>query len=271
MGQIHNKFPYLKRKGEKIMAGLIRNWLATHGLKRISFGNDGPGVLYVQKALLASGAQLDADSEWGDVTEAAVKRFQSAHDLPPVGYVGLRTSELLDKVLGDVLPEKIPASLPSVLAVAPWISYMRAITGTKELPGEADSSIILSWTADIAKAFPEMAVYAKSYKHDATPWCGLALAYTMAKAGIKPAWGRPVELTPGCVLVFSRAGGGHVTTCEKVEGNTFWCRGGNQSDMVNVIKKARDSSFVGARWPSNFDVVKITGDISNVVNEGSFA
>jgi uncharacterized protein (TIGR02594 family) len=271
------------------VTGLISTWRLQNG--RVARGSGSVGVTYVQRALLAAGAQLPLDGEWGDITEEAVKRYQSAHDLPPTGWVGIRTAELLDKELTDVPAVVVPPPLPSVLGVAPWISYMRAVTGTKELPGDADSTIILSWAADIARIFPEMAAYSRSYRHDATAWCGLSMAWAMARAGVRPpfgsndterylyakswaSWGVPLAAPiPGCVMVFSRAGGGHVTTLEKIDGKKVWCRGGNQGDMVNVITKTLDSSFVAARWPMGFALPAkpLAGDISSAVKEGSFS
>jgi hypothetical protein len=48
----------------------------------------------------------------------------------------------------------------------------------------------------------------------------------------------------------SRKGsGGHVTLYESTEGNNYKCRGGNQSDMVNVTNVAI-SSVVALVWPT---------------------
>lgn len=254
--------------------------------------DDPPDVIkQVQQGLLRSGAQLVDDGDWGPITEAAVQHFQLAHNMPPVGWIGGRTAAALDGLLDAIpVPDKDPIlPAPSVLKGAPWLSFMRAITGTKELPGEADSPTIMLWAGAIGKAFPEMASYCKQYRHDATPWCGLAMAYVMAKAGVRPvfgstdterflyarawaSWGTACDPTPGCIMVFSRLGGGHVSLLEKVEGSTFYIRGGNQTDMVNVIKKTKDASFVGSRWPSNVAMDKtIVSDISNAVGEGSLA
>jgi hypothetical protein len=42
--------------------------------------------------------------------------------------------------------------------------------------------------------------------------------------------------SPGAVMVYSRTGGGHVTLYESEDANYYYCRGGNQSDSVNVSK-----------------------------------
>ena len=54
---------------------------------------------------------------------------------------------------------------------------------------------------------------------------------------------------PGCIMVLTRAGGGHVTLLEAIEGDYYVCRGGNQSDMVNVARFHK-SKLAAAVWPS---------------------
>src|SRR5262249_54047386 len=99
------------------------------------------------------------------------------------------------------------------------------------------------------------ASYAALYQHEHTPWCGLTEAYCMAMCGIRPpfgtadtdrwmwalAWADDAEFgvrlsAPrlGCIVVMERESGGHVTTFESTDGDHYRCRGGNQSDMVNV-------------------------------------
>jgi len=117
-----------------------------------------------------------------------------------------------------------------------------------------------------------MASYCALYTGDHIAWCGLAVAYCMTMAGIRPvfgptdtdrwmwarawddlAWG--YELTtprPGCVVVMEREGGGHVTLYERTEGSgsssSYVCRGGNQSDAVNQASYPI-SKVVALMWP----------------------
>jgi uncharacterized protein (TIGR02594 family) len=150
-----------------------------------------------------------------------------------------------------------------------WLEVMRAITGLQEEPGSADNPKILAMRNYIARKFPEMANYCDGYQHDDTPWCGLAEAFAMAVADIRPPFGptdtdrwmwalswdtesdwgqhlsRPVA---GCVVVMEREGGGHVTTFEYEEGGYYYCRGGNQSDSVNLSKYS-PSQVVAFVWP----------------------
>jgi uncharacterized protein (TIGR02594 family) len=150
-----------------------------------------------------------------------------------------------------------------------WLLVMRAITGLTETPGSADNPKILAMRDYIAQKYPKMATYCNGYQHDDTPWCGLCEAFCMAVADIEPpfgptdtdrwmwalawesetGWGqhlsRPVA---GCVVVMEREGGGHVTTFEYEEGGYYYCRGGNQSDSVNLSKYS-PSQVVGLVWP----------------------
>jgi hypothetical protein len=142
--------------------------------------------------------------------------------------------------------------------VPPWLATMRRIDGTLEAPGSADNPVILSWSDTIARAFPDMASYASSYKHDSIAWCGQALAYVMAANGIRPPydpdddlksylwvdswdyWGTRVPAGQerlGDVLVFSSPH--HVTLYEGEEGGWYLGHGGNQSDKVQVSRFAK--------------------------------
>jgi uncharacterized protein (TIGR02594 family) len=151
--------------------------------------------------------------------------------------------------------------------VAPWLATMRAITGAREYAGGADNPRIMAWRDEIARRYPEMAAYCRGYVHDSIPWCGLTVAYCMAASGIRPPfdskneaesflwarawvdWGRPEkDPRPGCVMVFARSGGGHVTLLETIDDDHYVCRGGNQSDAVTVAAYPK-SALIAAVWP----------------------
>ena len=142
----------------------------------------------------------------------------------------------------------------------PWLATMRAITGTREYAGGSDNPVILKWARFIGEKYPEMRSYCAQYNHDAIAWCGLTVAYCMAKNGIRPVFGKSenerflwadawrrfgVHLDrpkPGCVMVFTRRGGGHVALYEGEEGNDYLVRGGNQSDAVSLMQKSLSKS-----------------------------
>src|SRR5215471_5251465 len=157
-----------------------------------------------------------------------------------------------------------------------WLLAMRAITGLTETPGDADNPKILAMASYIARKFPDMADYCAQYTHDDIAWCGLTAAFCMAVSDIRPpfgptdtdkflwalSWenwmdgvnrgggkiiGAPVE---GCVVVMTRSGGGHVTLYESTDSNgNYRCRGGNQSDAVNVQSYDPDA-VVALVWPT---------------------
>lgn len=261
----------------------------------IGIGSTGIVVVQIQEKLLSAGADLVADGDFGSITEAAIKRFQAANNLSPLGFVGPKTAAALDAIQSGTPVEVLQQS---VLKLAPHLAAMRAITGTKELPGSANSPIIMSWRSAIANAFPNvkgLREYCMTYTGDEIPWCGFGAAYCFAHAGLMPpfgadatdkfmwaaAWGEETEymvripdnqIFPGCMLTFTRNGGGHISMCERVNSDgSFYIRGCNQSDMVNVVPKSR-SQFTVATWPRSLPIPAkgaIVGNISNAVQLGS--
>jgi uncharacterized protein (TIGR02594 family) len=150
-----------------------------------------------------------------------------------------------------------------------WLLEMRAITGLSEKPGSGDEPKIMAMRDYIAKKYTDMSAYCAGYTHDAIPWCGLAEAYCMARADIRPPfksgsdtdcflWARAWADDPnflklatprlGCIVVLTRSGGGHVTTYESDAGSSIRCRGGNQSDAVNVASYPK-SNVIAYVWP----------------------
>lgn len=225
-------------------------------------------VKAVQEALRGAGQELVADGSFGVVTEVAVEDFQRKHGLTSDGEVGPLTAAALDAVHSAAVRDSTSSlhetPAPSVYAVAPWLSVMRAITGTKEVQGGADSAIILGWVKTIVDVYPDLKGNVGWYNHDSIPWCGLAVAYCMTKAGFHPPaaplgaanwytdWKDGYRLEnpcPGAILVKTRVGGGHVTLYEREDANYYYCRGGNQSDMVNVSAIRKDSTVRGFMWP----------------------
>lgn len=230
----------------------------------LSRGAKGDKVFALQVALRSAGAELKPDSDFGAITLAAVKAFQAAHGLKPDGEVGPLTAAALD----GVKPLAMPDPLPSSLAIAPHLSVMRAITGTKEVLGAKNNPTILSWATEIVALYPDLKAGVGWYRTDATAWCGLGMAYCVAKAGFKPpaeplwalnwsgAWPDGVKLkTPvlGAIGVMSRNGGGHVTMYEGEDSAGWFGRGCNQSDQVNVAKFPH-SRAVTWMWPKGLSM-----------------
>ena len=74
------------------------------------------------------------------------------------------------------------------MAEAPeWLLVMRAMNGLTETPGSGGQSENPRHARrDRARPIPTWRAIARSITHDATPWCGLAVAYCMTMAGDPP-------------------------------------------------------------------------------------
>lgn len=118
------------------------------------------------------------------------------------------------------------------------------IYGITEVPGSADNPFILQWAKETGLD--------RDYKHDATAWCGLAMAVVAKRAGKvvppNPLWalnwakfGNKVSdgAKLGDILVFKRAGGGHVGLYIGEDDECYHVGGGNQSDTTNIIRKPK--------------------------------
>lgn len=231
----------------------------------LRLGAKGAGVIAVQQALRAAGHEVIPDGDFGQITLAAVKQFQAAHGMVVDGVVGPFTAAMLDLIEAGAAPAT-EAPLPSVKSVAPWLSVMRALTGTKEVPGSADNPLILGWVKEIVAAYPDLKGTVGWYNDDSIPWCGLGVGYAVVKAGYRPPklllgaanwandWPDGVRLREpslGCIMVMTRDGGGHVTLYEGEDDDYYYGRGANQSDMINVARFPKSRNYLGFMWPKN--------------------
>ncbi len=137
-----------------------------------------------------------------------------------------------------------------------WMPYARSLIGVREIPGARHSPVIMGWIARLGRRL------GVAVRDDETPWCGTFCAHVMQHVGIEPppiavrasawgAWGRKL-LHPrvGCIVVFSRKGGGHVGFYEGEDATHIHVLGGNQSNAVNVMRLAK-SRLTAMRWPDN--------------------
>lgn len=131
-----------------------------------------------------------------------------------------------------------------------WLKEAKKHIGLKEIPGKASNPTIINWLIQL-KAW---------WKEDSTAWCGVFVAHCLketnrpipkhwyrAKAYLK--YGNKIyKPAYGCLVIFSRKGGGHIGFCvgKDSQGNLL-ILGGNQSDAVN-IKKFSTKHVVGYRW-----------------------
>ena len=146
----------------------------------------------------------------------------------------------------------------------PHVAIARKYIGTQEVKGVRHNPVILGLTV---KAFA--AHGKKSWIHDdETPWCGSFLGGVFAEAGLgkkipkefyrakewESAGTKLTRPAYGCVVTFTRDGGGHVgIVVGKTSNGMLKVLGGNQSDGVNIadFNPSRVTAF---RWVSSGDV-----------------
>ena len=144
------------------------------------------------------------------------------------------------------------------------VAVARKYIGLKEIKGVKHNPTILSLTT---KAFA--ATGKKSWIHDdETPWCGSFLGGVFAEAGLgskipkefyrakewESAGTKLTRPAYGCVVTFTRDGGGHVgIVVGKTSNGMLKVLGGNQSDGVNIadFNPSRVTAF---RWISSGSV-----------------
>lgn len=119
------------------------------------------------------------------------------------------------------------------------------IYGVIEKPGPGDNPVILSWAKETGVA--------NIYKHDLTPWCGLAMGVVAKRAGKEipkdlkggnilgarnwTAFGKETPIAMlGDVLIFKRTGGGHVGIYVAEDDECYHVLAGNQGDKVSISR-----------------------------------
>lgn len=132
-----------------------------------------------------------------------------------------------------------------------WLTEARKHEGEREIKGPKHNPLIVLWWKLIKRS---------GIKDDETPWCAAFVGAMLETVGIQSSrfesaksyleWGSKLSAPAlGCVVVFSRVGGGHVgfVVGTDAKGNLL-VLGGNQSDEVNIRAFKRES-VVGYRWP----------------------
>ena len=144
-----------------------------------------------------------------------------------------------------------------------WLGVARALIGLREIKGPQHNPTIMGW---IRKLGSRLGI---TVTDDETPWCGTFVAHVMSECGIELpkipvratswlGWGRTlVGPRLGCVLVFTRSGGGHVGFYVGEDNTAYHVLGGNQSDSVSITRIAK-SRLTGMRWPHGEPLPPIT-------------
>lgn len=145
----------------------------------------------------------------------------------------------------------------------PWLSTAANLIGIEE---NKDETKLLVWAKVIG------GTVAREYTASSIPWCGLFVAYCMVENGVQPPatplwalswaeWGTKLdEPAFGCVMAFKRQGGGHVGFYVGEDSDYYFILGGNQNDMVNVTRVAKNR-LAGVTWPSGQEQLYAAGRV----------
>lgn len=145
----------------------------------------------------------------------------------------------------------------------PWIAKARLYLGLAEDTSKATHA---PFVLRMLEAMGQFTGEAKPWwRDDETPWCGLLVGYCLgfadryvvrdwfrARAWESDKLTRLERPAYGCVVVFSRVGGGHVgfVVGQDAKGNLM-VLGGNQSNRVSIVPFAM-SRATGFYWPSHW-------------------
>lgn len=139
-----------------------------------------------------------------------------------------------------------------------WLTVAEGYQGLKEIRGPKHNAVIVGWLTKL-RAW---------WRDDETPWCGVFVAECMHEAALPypkfymraKAWAdygsllRRDRLAPGAILVFDRAGGGHVGFYVGEDAGHYFVLGGNQGNAVNVMKLGK-TRLIASRWPKGEPVI----------------
>lgn len=217
-------------------------------------------ILEIQRALKARGHDPGPlDGAWGRRTIAALTAFQTAAGLRPDGVLGPITLSRLDGSLGVPGAGRPPGERLVGAVPPPWFAEAGRLLGVREIAGAASNPVILGWTRRLS------AWVRGFYTADSIPWCGLFQGHCVGltlpaeplpgnplSAQAWAAFGVPLAApSPGAILVFTRAGGGHVGQYVAERADAYLVRGGNQSDAVTEAWIAK-SRCTAIRWPATW-------------------
>lgn len=208
---------------------------------------------WLQTRLVAYGAKIDIDGEWGRNSINALKSFQALRGLPVTGVADLSTVEAL-RAIPTSWSEPPPVTPTETMP--PWMAEMRRKSGLHEV---RDNSVLSDWLRSFGR-------YLGNPKD--LPWCGDAVETCIAKTlpaeplpsnpFFAQAWakfgrdvGSPIVGSIGVIRWTSSSG--HVGIVAGISGDRVNLLGGNQSNAINVSNFPR-SKFIAFRWPSSYPV-----------------
>ncbi|MBU0801689.1 MAG: TIGR02594 family protein [Alphaproteobacteria bacterium] len=216
-----------------------------------------------QHGLLKLGYKLGpagADGIAGTITSAAVIKFKVEHGLSATAAIGPKTVAALEAALAKHYGKPAPTESAAPEGIEPmWVLEARRWMGVKEVVGRGSNPKLMAAAKDLGPA-----VLGMDYQDDDTPWCGMIMGFwiktVLAEEPLPSIVVRAKSWTSfgigldkpsvGAVLVFGRTGGGHVGLYVGEDDTHYHVLGGNQSNMVSVMRIAKDRLLPGGiRWP----------------------
>lgn len=147
----------------------------------------------------------------------------------------------------------------------PWIVSARLNLSVREVKGMAHNPVVVGFWK-LARL--------SGIKNDEVPWCAGFVGAMLEMNGIKSArsdssraylkWGAAIPAPEyGCVVVFRRAGGGHVGFCVGVDQlGRLLILGGNQGDEVSILPFGRErvSGYRRVPWAGVIPMLPVVAD-----------
>lgn len=144
-----------------------------------------------------------------------------------------------------------------------WITIAYQYLGMAEIPGKSTAPFI-------SKMLTKLKAW---WTDDETPWCGVFAGYCLTEACFTPPkayyrakeylnWGIQLNRPAiGCIVVFTRDGGGHVGfVVGKDSKGRLMVLGGNQGNKVSIAPFDM-SRVAGYRFPSGMDQSTLVYDL----------
>jgi len=154
-----------------------------------------------------------------------------------------------------------------------WLAIARPLVGLHEIHGPEHAPEIL----DMWRAIKRSGI-----QSDETPWCAAFVGACLERAGIRSSrfesaasyltWGVRLDgPAHGCIVVFSREGGGHVGFVVGIDrAGKLLVLGGNQGDSV-CVKAFAQERVTGYRWPLDVPILAHALQIGAAETSGSEA
>lgn len=258
------------------MTSILELWKA-RGKRPFALGDIGADVEQLQKALLAKGFDPKGlDWEIGKCTRDAMVAFQRANGLLDDGRFNELSCTAIDGAAA-ALPKAPPGAItPTLSKMPPWLIRADGLVGTLEAPGDRDNLVILAWAAACGGNI------ARTYKHDATPWCKMFTEYCLLSTGFKGVdslWAldnRNVGTVlkgpaVGAIATKTRDGGGHTFFVKgRTAAGVLVGVGGNQSDAV--CNANFDPASLKYNWPAGYPLPgSVAFSSLPIVSAGKFA